>query len=91
MTTHDHNQVMSRIGIAELKAHLSQHLKRVRRGGTITVVDRDTPVAQIVSYGADEPLKVRRRTRKPADLHLPPRANRPTDSLAVLLHDRLKR
>ena len=52
MTTHDHNQVMSRVGIADLKAHLSQHLRKVRAGRTLTVVDRDTPVAQIVPYDA---------------------------------------
>jgi len=91
MTIHDHNQVMSKVGIADLKAHLSQHLRRVRAGRTLTVLDRDTPVAQIVPYEADTPLEVRRATRTPRDLRLPPPATPPTDSLPVLLKDRASR
>jgi prevent-host-death family protein len=45
-----HNQVMRKVGIADLKAHLSEHLRKVRAGRTLTVLDRDTPVAQIVPY-----------------------------------------
>jgi prevent-host-death family protein len=91
MTTHDHNQVMNRVGIADLKAHLSHYLRRVRGGRTLTVVDRDTPVARIVPYDAETPLEVRRATRKPADLRVPPPPPGPTDSLSVLLRDRASR
>jgi prevent-host-death family protein len=91
MTTHDHDGVMSKVGIADLKAHLSQHLRRVRGGRTITVVDRDTPVACIVPYAAETPLAVRRATRKPSQLRMPPRPPNPTDSLSVLLRDRASR
>ena len=91
MTSDDHNQVMSRVGIADLKAHLSQHLRKVRAGRTLTVLDRDTPVAQIVPYEADAPLEVRRATRSPRELRLPPPAEPPTDSLPVLLKDRASR
>ncbi len=82
---------MSRVGIADLKAHLSQHLRRVRAGRAITVVDRETPVARIVPYDAETPLEVRRATRKPGELRLPPPAPSPTDSLSVLLRDRASR
>jgi prevent-host-death family protein len=82
---------MSRVGIAELKAHLSQHLRRVRGGRTITVVDRNTPVAQIVPYDAERPLEIRRATRKPGELRLPPPLPKATDSLAALLPDRASR
>lgn len=88
MTIGDHNQVMNRVGIADLKAHLSQHLRKVRSGRTLTVVDRDTPVAQIIPYDAEAPLEVRQATRKPKDLRLPPPPSSPTDSLSVLLQDR---
>ena len=91
MTSHDHNQVMSKVGIADLKAHLSQHLRRVRSGRTITVVDRDTPVAQIVPYDAASALEIRRATRKPGELRLPPALAQATDSLPVLLRDRASR
>jgi prevent-host-death family protein len=91
MTSHDHNQVMSKVGIADLKAHLSEHLRKVRRGRSLTVLDRDTPVARIVPYDSETPLEVRRATRKPGDLRLPGPLPRPTDSLAVLLEDRASR
>ena len=32
------------IGIADLKAHLSEHLHAVRKGRSLTVLDRNTPV-----------------------------------------------
>lgn len=92
MTISDHTQVMSKVGIADLKAHLSEHLRRVRSGRTITVVDRETPVAQIVPYDADVPLEFRRATREPSDLRLPPRPRAgASDSLSVLLKDRASR
>ena len=82
---------MKAIGIAELKARLSEHLRAVRRGRTLTVLDRDTTIARIVPYDTTEPLQVRGATRKPRDLELPPRPARPTDSLALLLQDRSSR
>jgi prevent-host-death family protein len=91
MTIDDHNQVMSKVGIADLKAHLSQHLRKVRAGRTITVLDRNTPVAQLVPYEAEKPLEVRRATRKPSDLRVAPPPSKPTDSLSVLLQDRASR
>jgi antitoxin (DNA-binding transcriptional repressor) of toxin-antitoxin stability system len=91
MTTHDHNQVMSKLRIADLKAHLSEHLRRVRAGRTLTVLDRDTPIAKIVPYGVEEPLEIRRATRKPRELRLPPPPATSTDSLSVLLQDRASR
>jgi prevent-host-death family protein len=91
VTSHDHNQVMSKVGIADLKARLSEYLRKVRSGRTITVVDRGTPVAQIVPYGVEESLEIRRATRKPGELRLPPRLAKATDSLKVLLQDRASR
>jgi len=91
MTFASHNQVMSKVRIADLKAHLSEHLRRVRSGRTLTVLDRDTPVAQIVPYPNQAPLLVRRATRKPGPLPLPPPPAKRTDSLSVLLADRTRR
>ena len=82
---------MSKVGVADLKAHLSQHLRKVRRGQTVTVLDRDTPIARIVPYGLDAPLEIRRATRKPSSLRLPPRPAAATDSLSELLKDRTSR
>jgi prevent-host-death family protein len=82
---------MSKVGIADLKAHLSEHLRSVRRGRTLTVVDRDTPVARIVPYDAEAPLEVRRATGKPSDGPQASPLAKPTDSVAVLLEDRASR
>ncbi len=82
--------VMTTVRIAELKARLSEHLRSVRKGRTLTVLDRDTPVARIVPY-APEPIEVQRATRRPRDLKLPPPPASPTDSLAALLEDRRRR
>jgi prevent-host-death family protein len=91
VTSHDHNEVMTKVGIADLKARLSEHLRRVRGGRTITIVDRGTPVAQIIPFERDTALGMRRATRKPAELRLPSPPANATDSLAVLLRDRASR
>lgn len=90
MTSCDYNVVMTTVRIAELKSRLSQHLRSVRKGRTLTVLDRDTPVARIVPYAAD-PLEIRRATRRWRDLEVPPPPATRTDSLAVLLEDRRRR
>jgi len=82
---------MSSVRIADLKARLSEHLRAVRRGRTLTVLDRDTPIARIVPYDESEPLRIRHATRKPRELTLPAPPAKPTDSLAVLLQDRASR
>ena len=81
---------MKGVGIADLKARLSEHLRSVRKGRTLTILDRDTPVARIVPYAAD-PLEVRRATRRPRDLQLLAPPASPTDSLTMLLDDRRRR
>lgn len=81
---------MSEVRIADLKARLSEHLRVVRNGGTLTVLDRDTPVARIVPYAAP-PLEIRKAPRRVGDLKLPPKPAKRTDSVAVLLEDRRRR
>jgi prevent-host-death family protein len=82
---------MSKVGIADLKAHLSRHLRKVRQGHTLTILDRETPVALIVPYDAEGPLEIRRASRRPGELRVPPAPARATDSLALLLSDRASR
>ena len=81
---------MKRVGIADLKARLSEHLRAVRQGQTLAVVDRNTPVARIVPYES-ESLEIRRALRSPRGLRLPRRPAKPTDSLRLLLEDRRRR
>jgi len=53
------------------EARLSEHLRSVRNGGTLTVLDRDTPLARIVPYAA-QPLEIRKAKRRVRDLEVPP-------------------
>jgi prevent-host-death family protein len=81
---------MAKVGIADLKARLSEHLRSVKNGRTVTILDRETPVARLVPYKT-ESIDVRRATRRPRDLALPAPPSKPTDSLSVLLDDRGRR
>jgi prevent-host-death family protein len=53
---------MIQVGIAELKAHLSEYLVRVQQGEEIIVADRGRPVAHLVPPP--------RRGKNDADAHL---------------------
>jgi prevent-host-death family protein len=50
---------MKQVRIAQLKSHLSEYLRAVRGGQTIAVLDRETPVAQIVPIRERAALKIR--------------------------------
>ena len=51
---------MTNVRIAELKARSSEHLRKVRAGRSLTVLDRDTPIARIAPWAASEStLKIR--------------------------------
>jgi prevent-host-death family protein len=62
MTTYGHNMTMKEVRIAQLKSRLSEYLRAVRHGEAISVLDRETPVAQIMPVRGRAAL----RTRKPA-------------------------
>ena len=52
MTRSDYYVTMTGIRIADLKSRLSEHLRKVRAGGSLTILDRDTPIARIVPWKA---------------------------------------
>ena len=81
---------MSDVRIADLKARLSEHLRAVRNGGTVTVLDRDTPIARIIPFAAPS-LEIRNARRRPCDVKLPAKPSKRTDSTAALLEDRRRR
>jgi prevent-host-death family protein len=91
MVTTGHLLVMKQVGIAELKARLSSHLRSVRRGHPITVVDRGTPVATLTGVESQEQLRARHPIRTIQSVQLPPRVKRPVDSLAALREERKDR
>ena len=43
------------VGIAELKAKLSEYLRAVRKGGEVVIKDRETPVARLVPCEKSRP------------------------------------
>ncbi len=92
MTSRDYLMTMDTVRIADLKAHLSEHLRAVRRGRTLTVLDRDRPIARIVPYeGEARPLVVRApRPGAPAlaRVPLPPPLRAKVDILALLAEER---
>jgi antitoxin (DNA-binding transcriptional repressor) of toxin-antitoxin stability system len=44
------------INISRLKSHLSETLRSVKHGERIEVLDRDTPVAQVIPMNGEETL-----------------------------------
>src|SRR5258705_138619 len=82
MTTNDYIMVMKTVRIAALKARLSEHLRAVRRGETLTVMDRSTPIAWVVPYAAvGEALSVREATRQSPSLQrVPPASGSPVNA-----------
>ena len=64
----DHSLTMRQVGIAELKSRVSEYLRAVRRRETISVLDRETPVAQIVPVREKSRLDI----RKPTPVSPPP-------------------
>lgn len=80
-----------RVGVAELKARLSEYLRRVRRGETVTVLDRDTEIARIVPLADSDPLTVRSPLDDPPrlqDVPLPPPIAPDVDVLELLREER---
>ncbi len=91
MTTSGHNVTMREVRIAELKARLSEYLRAVRRGETIAVLDRETPVAQIVPVRDRTALRIRKPapgTPPPNRVPLPKRLKSTIDVVQLLLEER---
>ena len=97
MTTSDYHVTMSDktdkpVRVAELKAKLSEYLRRVRKGDDLTIYDRDQPIARVVPYAAPagrlvvrEPL---RSYKSLGQIPLPPPLKLAVDPVEALLEDR---
>lgn len=91
MTTSSHNRTMKQVRIAELKARLSEYLRAVRGGESIAVLDRDTPVAQLIPVRERSGLRVRKPapgTPPPNRVPVPKRAKLTVDVVQLLLEER---
>lgn len=84
---------MKRIGIAELKDHLSEHLRAVEKGAEIEVTDRNRPIVRLVPADTGRTEAIRPAIRAFAEVRS--RMFRPagwkTPSLELLLEERKKR
>jgi len=82
---------MKQVRVAQLKARLSEYLRAVRRGETIAVLDRETPIAQIVPVREGSALRVRKPppgTPPPNRVALPKPAKLNVDVVQLLLEER---
>jgi prevent-host-death family protein len=78
-----------RVKISDLKAHLSEYLRRVKSGETIEVLDRETPVANIIPVNTTASgLQYRPAEGRLQDLKLPPPLGIDIDVVALLRQDR---
>ena len=93
MTISSHNMVMKQVRTADLKARLSEYLRAVRRCETIAVLDRETPVAQIIPVRGRAVLHVRKPTPgtpTPNRVKVPKAAKLSVDVVQLLLEERQK-
>lgn len=83
---------MTHVRIADLKSRLSEHLRQVRQGESLTVLDRDTPIARIVPYeGNGNALTIRPpkpHARKLQQIPLPPPLRLRNDIVKLLFEER---
>ncbi len=82
---------MRQVRIAELKAGLSGFLRSVQQGESITVLDRNTVVAQIIPAPDRPALRIRKPARGSVPLNqiaLPPPMPMTTGVVSLLLEER---
>jgi prevent-host-death family protein len=85
---------MNIVKIADFKSRLSEHLRQVRRGHTLTIMDRNTPIARVVPYSNEKQggyLQVRKPlagSPKPHQIPLPPPLRLKRDIVRLLLEER---
>lgn len=85
---------VTRVGIAELKAHLSAYVARAKAGERIIICERNIPAAELVASGiGGTPTLVKPASRPANELRLlqgvPTRF--PVDSVALLRESRDQR
>ena len=94
MTTYGHDMTMKAVKIADLKSHLSRHLRDVRGGRPLTVLDRNTPVARLVPIDSGDDVVITppgEGASDLADVKLPPPSKLKVDVVKLLLDDRRSR
>lgn len=84
---------MKQVKIAELKNHLSEHLRAVERGAEIEVTDRDRPIVRLVPASTPVGPALIAATRPFAEVRGRRfgKAGWPVSSLDLLLEERAER
>jgi len=77
---------MSSVPVSELETNLSDVLRRVKEGETVTVTESETPVAQIVPMRKS--LVFREATKSIDEIELLPPLQTSVDIVELLLEDR---
>jgi prevent-host-death family protein len=83
-----------RVGIADLKDHLSEYLRHVEAGAEILIMDRRRPVARLIRVSPEEALAQiipAKRKFRAGDRKASPPANWPLSSLDLLREEREER
>ena len=90
-TIHAPGKTMKKVMVSELKTKLSAYLSEVRKGETVVVYDRKTPVARLIPYaqstdelGIEEPVITDRGLAWPKPIRLRKRV----DVVKLLREDR---
>ena len=84
---------MKQVGIAELKDHLSEHLRAVEQGAEIEVTDRNRPIVRLVPASRDRRPAILPALRPFAEIRTKrfAPANWGVSSLELLLEERGER
>ena len=86
MTILGHHENMKKALVSEFKAHLSEYLRGVRQGQSVTIFDRDKAVAQVVPIRGAQPVFV--PATGPRKKLRPIRGVKDVDSLVALRQER---
>jgi antitoxin (DNA-binding transcriptional repressor) of toxin-antitoxin stability system len=80
---------MKTITISFFKTHISEELRKVRKGARIVICDRDTPIAEVVPYSPGLESKAVIRAPKSSPFKLPKSSIKiDHDPLEYLMEDR---
>lgn len=82
---------MREVRIAELKSKLSEFLRRVQRGESLAVFDRNTAIAQIIPFRERAGLRIRKPavdSPPPGKVPIPAAPKLKLDVLKLLLEER---
>lgn len=88
MTIYSHVMDRYRIKTAEFKARLSEYLRQVRGGRTLTILDRNTPIARVTPIHSGRGLTIREPSGDLGEVPRPPPLRVDVDVVELLREER---